>query len=325
MITNTPNLDLPYIMPGQAQKHVTHNEAIRRLDAITHLSVLSMNISTPPADPIEGARYGISDTPVGAWAEHAGRIAVSQDGAWAYLMPQDGWTLWVHDTQALQIFSSGNWTDAIPPVPTAFQNLEHIGINASADAQNRLSLASEASLFNHDGAGHQMKLNKNTSTDTASLLLQTGFTSRAELGLTGDDMLRFKTSPDGSAWQDQLIIDPAAPGIRTPSLRSGRISVESDGVATIPAPAYGGILALTCTSQSGYPQADHSGLFVYDTGASLSLLTLVTLSNLINLGTATLTGTSGAADQTSISVQAGLIQIENRYIYTREYSYVFLC
>lgn len=30
---SSPNLQLPYIMPSQAQKHVTHNEALRTLDA----------------------------------------------------------------------------------------------------------------------------------------------------------------------------------------------------------------------------------------------------------------------------------------------------
>lgn len=325
MITKTPNLDLPYIMPGQAQKHVTHNEAIRRLDAITHLSVLSMDVAAPVTDPLEGARYGISNAPTGIWTDHANKIAVWQDGAWAYLSPQEGWTVWVHSAQALQIYTNGLWSDVIPPVPTAFQNLDHVGVNAAADAVNRLSVASGASLFNHDGAGHQMKLNKNAASDTASLLMQTGFSGRAEMGLMGDDTLRLKTSPDGSAWQDQLIIDPAAPGVRTPSLRSGRISVGSDSVVSLPAPAYGGLLMLTCTSQTGYPQADHSGIFVYDAGASLTLLTMSTLAGLDNLGTAALTGTSGAADQTSIAVQTGLIQIENRYIYAREYSYVFLC
>jgi len=27
-------LKLPYLLPNQAQKHVTHNEALRRLDAL---------------------------------------------------------------------------------------------------------------------------------------------------------------------------------------------------------------------------------------------------------------------------------------------------
>ena len=37
----TPKLSLPYILPGQAQKHVTHNEALSILDDTIHLSSLS--------------------------------------------------------------------------------------------------------------------------------------------------------------------------------------------------------------------------------------------------------------------------------------------
>ena len=36
----TPNLTLPYIMAAQAQKHVTHNEALRALDVIVQFSAL---------------------------------------------------------------------------------------------------------------------------------------------------------------------------------------------------------------------------------------------------------------------------------------------
>jgi len=34
----TTNLALPYILAAQAQKHVTHNEALRLLDGIVQLS-----------------------------------------------------------------------------------------------------------------------------------------------------------------------------------------------------------------------------------------------------------------------------------------------
>jgi len=47
-MTLTPKLSLPYIMPAQAQKHVTHNEALAKLDVIVQLSVLSMNLKSPP-------------------------------------------------------------------------------------------------------------------------------------------------------------------------------------------------------------------------------------------------------------------------------------
>lgn len=47
----TPNLNLPYIMPAQAQKHVTHNEAIRALDAIVQIGLMDRDLSAPPPAP----------------------------------------------------------------------------------------------------------------------------------------------------------------------------------------------------------------------------------------------------------------------------------
>ena len=96
------------------------------------------------------------------------------------------------------------------------QNLNHVGINATADNTNRLSLSSPASLLNHEGTGHQLKINKNTTADTGSLLYQTGFSGRAEMGLTGDDDFKVKVSPDGSNWKDALSIDSATGTVDMP-------------------------------------------------------------------------------------------------------------
>ena len=57
------------------------------------------------------------------------------------------------------------------------------------------------------GAGSLVKINKNAAGDTASLLYQTGFSGRAEIGTTGDDDFHFKVSPNGSAWNEALVID----------------------------------------------------------------------------------------------------------------------
>jgi len=55
--TMSHNLGLPFITAAQAQKHVTHNEAIRALDAIVQLSVLSRQQLSPPIDAVNGDRY----------------------------------------------------------------------------------------------------------------------------------------------------------------------------------------------------------------------------------------------------------------------------
>ena len=49
-MVNSRNLNLPYFVAGQAQKYITHNEALKSLDTIVHLSVVSKNLSAllPP-------------------------------------------------------------------------------------------------------------------------------------------------------------------------------------------------------------------------------------------------------------------------------------
>lgn len=54
MSDQSPRLSLPFILPAQAQKHVTHNEAIELLDLIVQLTLLSVSQVTPPATRKKG-------------------------------------------------------------------------------------------------------------------------------------------------------------------------------------------------------------------------------------------------------------------------------
>ncbi len=218
-MTDTPNLKLPYIAAAQAQKHVTHNEAIRALDAIVQLSVLDQDLATPPASPTDGDRYIVAASATGAWAGHETEIAAYQDGAWMFYAPKEGWLAWVADEDKLYGWDGTAWViaggNSLNPVTGGL-----VGINATADTTNRLAVSSPASLFNHAGAGHQLKVNKNAATDTASVLFQTGFSGRAEFGTTGDDDWHVKVSPDGSTWYEALIVDR----------NTGRVTFPSGGV-----------------------------------------------------------------------------------------------
>jgi uncharacterized protein DUF2793 len=106
----TPNLSLAYIAAAQAQKHVTHNEALRALDAIVQLMVLDKDLAAPPVSPADGARYIVAPSPTGAWSGQAGKIAAWQDGVWAFYTPREGWLAWVGDEDALYIWSGAAWT-----------------------------------------------------------------------------------------------------------------------------------------------------------------------------------------------------------------------
>lgn len=213
-MNDTPNLALPYILAAQAQKHVTHNEAIRALDCLVQLSVESRTLAAPPATPADGSRYIVAAAATGAWAGKSGNVAAFQDGAWAFFVPRTGWLAWVADEHGVFVYAAGVWaayagSGSGSGAITDLDNLAHVGINATADTTNRLSLKSPASLFDNEGAGHQQKINKHAAGDTASVLYQTNYSGRAEMGLAGDDDFHFKVSPDGATWYEALKIDRA--------------------------------------------------------------------------------------------------------------------
>lgn len=206
MTDSSARLNLPYIAPNQAQKHVTHNEAVQRLDALTQMSVVSTGAETPPALPEPGEIHALGAAPTGDWAGQAGQLAYRTESGWLFLAPQPGWRIWDQGSGALLVHDGAGWV--APAAPT--QNTEGLGIASSWDATNRLSVAAPAVLLTHDGAGHQLKINKAADAETASVLFQSNWTGHAECGLAGETAFSIKISPDGAAWQTALRLDPDA-------------------------------------------------------------------------------------------------------------------
>ncbi|MGD9805868.1 MAG: DUF2793 domain-containing protein [Hyphomicrobiaceae bacterium] len=205
----TPNLDLPYIMAAQAQKHVTHNEAIRKLDALVQLSIIDRDATVPPADPTDGDRYIVASGATGAWMGHDLEIAAFQDGTWAFYAASEGWHAWLADENTLVAWNGAAWIGAsgitsINPTPL-------IGINTAANSSNRLAVKSDTVLLSHDdvtpGTGNQRTvLNKAATAKTASVVLQSNWSGRAEVGLAGNDDLAFKVSADGASFATVLTL-----------------------------------------------------------------------------------------------------------------------
>ena len=225
MDLTSPNLKLSYLAPAQAQKHVTHNEALRQLDALVQLSVISVS-NTPAPQPQNGDRYIIGPSPEGVFGDNENDVAAFQDGAWTYFTPQIGWRAYVLDIAGIYIFNGENWS--LP----ANGAIDVLGVNASADSINRLTVKSQATLLDHEGAGHQLKLNKALPSETASILFQTNYASQAELGLAGDNNLHLKVSHDGNAFKDSVIINKNTGSVTFPhGSHTGKIgsSVEASG------------------------------------------------------------------------------------------------
>lgn len=196
----SPILSLPLLQASQAQKHITHNEALMRLDVLVQLTVADNTRTAPPAGPTEGQRHIIAASPTGAWAGQAAKIALRLDGAWQFITPLAGWRAWVANIATELVFDGTAWVTGTSGVLA----VDQIGISATSDATNRLAVSSDATLFNHAGAGHQIKLNKAGAAQTAALLFQTGFSGRAELGTLGNNNFALKVSNNGSSYTTAL-------------------------------------------------------------------------------------------------------------------------
>ena len=207
-MTDTPLLGLPYLDAAQAQKHVTHNEALRILDACVHLAVVSRLAAPPSGAPDEGARYLVAEGATDAFAGHADAVAAWQDSAWRFLSPRAGWRLYVLGEDRDLLHDGVAWRDAHPP-PSRFDNLIALGLGTEADAANPFAARLDAALFtaraaSEGGGDLRVKLNKNAAANVASQIFQTGYSGRAEIGLRGDDDFSVAVSADGQTFKTVL-------------------------------------------------------------------------------------------------------------------------
>lgn len=104
----TPNLTLPELAASQAQPHVTVNSALRRLDGLVMLAVLSRETAVPESSPTpaDGERYLIDGSSPGD--ENENKIAWWNSTAWEFLTPEPGWLCWVVAERALYVYDNGS-------------------------------------------------------------------------------------------------------------------------------------------------------------------------------------------------------------------------
>ncbi len=85
-MSQTGRLGLPYIVTSQAQKEVTHNEGLNRLDAFI-TPVVADIADSPPGSPTAGDLYIVGSSPSGDFTGHANQLAQYQTGGWVFYAP----------------------------------------------------------------------------------------------------------------------------------------------------------------------------------------------------------------------------------------------
>lgn len=113
----TPRLGLPYLLPNQAQKHVTLNTSLQRLDTLAQLHVLSRSTYAQPEDPAPGDAYILNAGRTGEVWETLpeNTLAVWEDGAWQAYTPRAGWHALILDEALFVHFGAGAWIATTAP------------------------------------------------------------------------------------------------------------------------------------------------------------------------------------------------------------------
>ena len=101
---------LPFLAAGQAQKEVTHNEAIAAVDRVLHLAVASRRAPEPPATALPGDTYIIGADPVGVWASRPAMVATFDGMGWVITVPRVGCLAWVMDEMQFVVFTASGWS-----------------------------------------------------------------------------------------------------------------------------------------------------------------------------------------------------------------------
>lgn len=230
---------------GQNEWNDGMDANIRKLSALSQLTVLSATTALP-GSPTDGDIYIV---PSGG---NANSVAVRDNGAWTYFVPVEGWRAWVRDTNMLVIFDGAAWAEFEAGGGGGGEiSYDAVGINADPDLDDRLFVKSDGVVFSHDdvtpGSGSvAVKVNKADAGDDALLSFENDWSTRALLGLLGDDNLAVTVSPDGSTYHQSVIIDrntgnvglggaaPDANNVLAVKGSSILLDAESDGmVATI--------------------------------------------------------------------------------------------
>ncbi|MEO0496414.1 MAG: DUF2793 domain-containing protein [Pseudomonadota bacterium] len=311
----TPNLNLPYIAAAQAQKHITHNEAIRRLDAVVQMSVGATQSAPPPMPIADGQRYIVDIAATGDWAGQDTKVAAWQDGEWAFITPHAGWLAYDISTGAYLSFDGSTWAAMASGSGggngggsgsgSTTGPVTELGINTSADQTNRLAVSSEAVLFTHEGDDQRVTVNRATAADAASLQFQTGYSADGEIGTIGNGDLKFKTKVGTSLAEaisihaDHAMVSmPLQPGFKLNMGTGVQVISTSHTVLTFSALEFDRSNNWNSATNAFIAPVD--GLYVF----SASFFTLGN-TNLARLGF----GVNGIADAGTVNLFSGVLPV----------------
>lgn len=103
---------LPLLQAGQAQKELTHNEALVLIDMLAMASVLGVR-DTVPTKPAPGDCWIVGPAPTGEWTGASEKLACWTASGWRFAAPRDGMRVWRVDEGVDALWQGGSWTTGV--------------------------------------------------------------------------------------------------------------------------------------------------------------------------------------------------------------------
>jgi len=109
----TNRLGLPLLAVAQAQKEMTHNEALALIDIAVQPVVQAVGLDSPPVAPIGGQCWIVGANASGVWAGQAGALAAWTAGGWRFIKPFEGMQVWSNSDQTMARYESASWLKGV--------------------------------------------------------------------------------------------------------------------------------------------------------------------------------------------------------------------
>lgn len=126
---------LPFLSSGQAQKEMTHNEALAIIDMLLHAHAESASLAAPPGAAAEGQCWIVAAGASGAWSGYDGNLACLTAGGWRFVAPRAGMRVAVADEGLTHVHDGSGWgVDPVRADGFYVENARIVGPRAAAIA-----------------------------------------------------------------------------------------------------------------------------------------------------------------------------------------------
>ena len=190
----TPHLGLTLVEQAQAQKEVTVNMALMRIDALLNSSVVDKDLTAPPSVPAEGDVYIVASPATEEWAGQENAIAYFEQ-VWRFITPNEGMMFWVQGEGMFYVFDGSNW---VASGSGGGEGEANTGVNANGDAGGVFKNKSASSLvFNNIVAGSNVSVSGGGASGGDIVISASGDGGGGVMALTGLSDVGLSTVSDG--------------------------------------------------------------------------------------------------------------------------------